>query len=110
MRKRHAERVVAALLDGPAVSEELDAERKLGEARQEARRKWGRARVRAWRRASEQAEAAWNRLLAAYDGWDADDIPDLPAPPEQAEADAIYAELNEAVEYDRWPAHLYWSL
>ena len=38
--------------------------------------------------------------------WDSPDAPELPAPPEEAIAEAIRAELMAAVEEDRWPRHL----
>ena len=34
----------------------------------------------------------------------------LPDPPEQAEADALWAEIEAVREHDRWPRHLYWSV
>lgn len=108
-RRRDASRTVAALLNGAAPQDESREQAAL-EARQQARQLWGFKRVAALMDANARAEAAWQLLLAPYEGWDEEDIPDLSPPPEQAEADAILAELNEAVEYDRWPRHLHWSL
>ena len=34
----------------------------------------------------------------------------IPDPPEQAELDAIHAEIDAVLEHDRWPKELYWSL
>ena len=44
------------------------------------------------------------------------DIPDelideveVPPPPEQAEVDALWAQLNDVIQEDKWPKELYWG-
>jgi hypothetical protein len=81
--------------------------------RKAARILWTYRTLKAWEDASQRLEAAWNRLY--------DTIPDhltleerdalnLPEPPEQAELDAIQAQLEAVRERDMWPRELYWSL
>ena len=107
-RSPHA-RTIAALLNGTATGDGA-GEAARAEARIETRYAWVQGRIRALRRAQRKADAAWFRLIAPYDDWDDADVPDLEPPPEQAEADAIRAKLHAAIEHERWPRHLYWSL
>lgn len=102
-------RIVAALLSGTAAGSD-SGEAARAEARIATRHAWVQGRIRALRRAHRKADAAWFRLIAPYDDWDDADVPDLAPPPEQAEADAIRAEIDAAIEHERWPRHLYWSL
>jgi hypothetical protein len=105
-------KVVAGLLAGKAAApadEEAD-EARLRE-RKLARVAWGLERMDALRRAQKAADAAWMALVAPFDDLDEDEeLPELDPPPEQAIVDAIWGEINAAVEEDRWPAHLHWSL
>ena len=39
--------------------------------------------------------------------WESEDAPELPEPPEEAVAQAIYAEVMAALNEDRWPRHLH---
>ena len=41
--------------------------------------------------------------------WESEDAPDVPEPPEEALAEAIYAEVMAAVKEDRWPRHLHFG-
>lgn len=90
------------------------------EAHFEAERRLGRVKCRlAWLHARHAA------LTAAYDrtgdyycarmdarpeiDWDDPGAPDIPPPPEEAEAEAILAEIDAAGRHDRWPRHLHFS-
>jgi hypothetical protein len=34
---------------------------------------------------------------------------EIAPPPEQAEVDALWAQLNDVIQKDRWPRHLYFG-
>jgi hypothetical protein len=73
-----------------------------------ARTAWVRETVAAWREAQDRADDAWSRLVEDLP----DDFPEdeeLPGPPEQAEADALYAQIRAVIDHDRWPPHLYFG-
>lgn len=110
MNEEARRRVVAALLSGTAAVADGPGEEAKEHARKLARSDWGLRRVAALKRAQTKADAAWMRLVAPYEGWDDADLPELGPPPEQAAVDAIHAELNAALEEDRWPRHLHWSV
>lgn len=76
--------------------------------RVQARVDWVAGRVADLVAAQKRADQAWMALVAGIDP--ADDGEDLPPPPEQAEADAILAELKAVTEKDRWPRKLHWSV
>lgn len=79
--------------------------------RKAARVAWVRETMEALRAAQRNADQAWERLVAAFpDDVDDDELEDLPPPAEQAQVDAIHAEINAVIDHDRWPRHLYWSL
>ena len=75
-----------------------DAERTL------ARVTWSRQMMAELARVQQLVDAAWDRRLAE----DSDTDDDTP-PPEQAHLDRLLAEINAAVDHDRWPRHLYWN-
>jgi hypothetical protein len=77
-----------------------------------ARVAWVRETVAALREAHQRLFAAWDRMFDSLP----DDIDDeeleamnLPDPPEQAEADAIHALIEDVLQHDQWPAHLYFG-
>ena len=81
--------------------------------RVKARCAWVKETVAALREAHRRVDEAWDRMLDALP----DDISDeelealhLPDPPEQAQVDAIRAQLDAVIERDEWPKHLHWSL
>ena len=81
--------------------------------RKAARWRWLHETTARWQDATRRCEAAWDRRFAGLP----DDLSDeqlealhLPDPPEQAEVDALWAQLDEVVQRDRWPRELYWSL
>jgi hypothetical protein len=99
---------IAALLAGAsrAATEALRA----GD-RQAARLAWARQAVAALKAAEKRADEAWDRIFAALpDDLDDEELDKIPEPPEQAEADRLWEEIEAVIEKDRWPKHLYWSL
>lgn len=107
-RRARQTRIVAALLNGTAAGD-AEGESRRAEARTWARMAWARQRCAALRRAQRKADAAWMTLVARYDDAEEAEMPELEPPPEQAEVDAIWAELQAVIVQDRWPAHLHWS-
>lgn len=88
------------------------------EARAEAGRKCERMRLRhAWFRERFNAfldmqDRAGEAVLQYMEArpeidWDDEDAPEVPEPPEEAIAQAIYEEVMTAVKGDRWPRHLH---
>lgn len=86
---------------------EAAADRKVALARK--RVEWGRERLDAFFEMQERAGEAYMKQIEAHPDvdWEADDAPDLPEPPEEAVAQAIYAEVMAAINEDRWPRHLH---
>ncbi|HXS50841.1 MAG TPA: hypothetical protein VN713_12060 [Sphingomicrobium sp.] len=77
-----------------------------------ARYRWLHRTAEAWQDANRRVTEAWFRTLAPLP----DDISDeelealdLPDPPEQAEVDALWAQLNDVIQKDLWPRHLYFG-
>lgn len=101
--------VIARLLAGTAAPVESAAEDRKARERQLARTAWGLNRLDDMKRAQKALDAAWMKLLEPYDDWDEDDLPDIPDPPEEAAFQAIWQEVMEAIEHDRWPAHLHFK-
>jgi len=51
----------------------------------------------------------WMELVRGIpDDVDVDDV-DIPPPPEEAEVDALWTQLNDVIQNDRWPKELYWG-
>src|SRR5947209_11774735 len=80
--------------------------------RKAARWRWLHATAGKWQDANRRVDEAWSRVFA----WLPEDISeqeleslDLPDPPEQAEVDALWAQLNDVVQRDLWPKHLYFG-
>lgn len=102
-------RLVAEMMALGAGPEEAEAEaaRKVELARM--RLEWGRERLAAFFEMQERAGEAYERQMDEHPDvdWSSDDAPDLPEPPEEAVAQAIYAEVIAAIREDRWPRHLH---
>jgi hypothetical protein len=88
------------------------------EARAQAARKCERTRLRhdwfsermeAFLALQDRAGEACLRYMDAHPevDWESEDAPEMPEPPEEAEAQAIYAEVIAAVQEARWPRHLH---
>jgi hypothetical protein len=79
-------------------------------ARIAARAAWVNEVVPALFAAQDRVHQAWIRMFDALP----DDLTDeqaeaLPEPPEQAELDALQAQIDAVLERDQWPPHLYWG-
>ena len=103
-RELAAEMVGLGMAPGEA---EAEADRKVELARK--RLEWGRERLDAFVEMQERAGEVYDRQIDEYPDvdWDSEDAPEVPEPPEQAIAQAIYAEVMAAVKEDRWPRHLH---
>ena len=73
-----------------------------------ARYRWLHRTAAAWQDASRRCDAAWTELVR--------DIPDelideveVPPPPEEAEVNALWAQLNDVIQEDLWPKELYFG-
>ncbi|HWC56535.1 MAG TPA: hypothetical protein VG434_06160 [Sphingomicrobium sp.] len=78
--------------------------------RKDARAAWTKKTVARLREAQERCDAAWDRLMKALPEDATDEQVDaVQPPPEQAEVDALHALIDDVVQHDRWPKHLYWS-
>jgi leucyl aminopeptidase (aminopeptidase T) len=100
---------VAALLAGTAAPAESEAENGKARARKLARMAWGLERLDDMKRAQAALDAAWMKLLEPYDDWDEEELPDIPDPPEEAAFQLIWEEVMQAIDHDRWPAHLHFT-
>jgi hypothetical protein len=102
-------RLAAEMVDlGIAPAEaEAEAAKKVELARK--RLEWGRERLAAFFEMQERAGEAYDKQIDEHPDvdWDSEDAPDLPEPPEEAVAQAIYAEVMAAINEDRWPRHLH---
>ena len=96
-----------AALGMPAAEAKAEAARR--EERVRLRIAWGLERLDAFFEMQERAGEAYERQIEAHPGvdWDSPDAPELPEPPEEAIAQAIYAEVMAAINEDRWPRHLH---
>jgi hypothetical protein len=80
------------------------------EARVAARVAWVKERIAALKAAQQRADEAWERIVDALpDDVDDDELEASPPPPEQAELDAILAEIEAVRDHDRWPRKLHWG-
>jgi hypothetical protein len=80
------------------------------EARIAARAAWVKERIAALKAAQQRVQDAWDRIFDALpDDVDEDALETIPDPPEQAEVDAIHAELDAVRHHDRWPKSLHWG-
>ena len=78
--------------------------------RKKARAEWGREIARARHAAQMRADAAWMHLMAALpEDATEEEVEAVPPPPEQAELDAIEAQIDDMMKRDKWPRHLYWG-
>jgi len=86
---------------------EADAARKVERAR--LRIEWASERLDAFFEMQERAGEAYMKQIDEHPDvdWEAEDAPQLPDPPEEAVAQAIYAEVMAALNEDRWPKHLH---
>ena len=101
---------VRALLE--SADQTADEQARL-EARVAARVAWVHDAIERLKVAQQRVFDAWDRIFDQLpEDLDDDELEamDIPDPPEQAELDAIHAEIDAVRERDLWPKHLYWSL
>jgi hypothetical protein len=102
------EALAGLLAEGfPAPAAEAAARRMC--ERTKIRHAWFRERFEAFLDMQDRAGEAYLRYMDARPeiDWEDGDAPEVPEPPEQAIAQAIYAEVIAAVREDRWPRHLH---
>ena len=98
---------IEALLAGAT---QVAGDRDRREARVAARLAWVKERIAALEAAQQRADEAWFRIVDALpDDLDDDEFEAIPPPPEQADLDAIHAELEAVRNHDRWPKKLHWG-
>lgn len=73
------------------------------------RHDWFAERMEAFVALQERAGEACLRYMEAHPevDWESEDAPDVPEPPEEEAARAVYAEVMAAVQEARWPRHLH---
>ena len=99
-----AENTIRALLAGLETADPVEWRQKA------ARIAWVKETVAALRAAHKRVDEAWERIFDALpDDLDEDELEEIPGPDEQAEVDALHAQIRDVVEHDRWPRELYWS-
>jgi hypothetical protein len=78
--------------------------------RKAARAAWGKEIAGALYAAQTMADAAWDRLMQALpEDATEEEVEAVQPPPEQAAVDAIHAQIDDMMERDKWPRHLYWG-
>lgn len=88
---------------------EAEAQAALKCERTRLRHDWFKERMDAFLTLQDQAGEAYLRYMDDHPevDWDSEDAPEVPEPPEEAAAQAIYAEVMAAVQEARWPRHLH---
>lgn len=88
---------------------EAEAQAALKCDRTRLRHAWFRERFEAFLDMQDRAGEAYLQYMDAHPDidWESDDAPELPEPPEEALAQAIYEEVMAAVQDGRWPRHLH---
>ena len=100
------ENTINALLAGLETADPADWRRKA------ARIAWVKETMAALWAAQDKVTEAWDRIFEALPEDLSDeelDALNLPDPPEQAELDALHAQIRDVIDHDRWPRELYFS-
>lgn len=73
------------------------------------RHDWFAERMEAFLELQDRAGEAYLRFMDDHPevDWDSEDAPEVPEPPEEAQAQAVYAEVMAAVYEARFPRHLH---
>jgi hypothetical protein len=102
-------KVVAEMLGLGMPDEVARAEAKRTVERGRLRHEWGRERLDAFFAMQDLAGEVYQRQIEENPDVDWEDVEpgEFPDPPEEAVAQAIYAEVMDALERDRWPRHLH---
>jgi hypothetical protein len=102
------EATIRALLDAAGHGPGEQAKAK---ARVAARVAWVKEIMAALKAAQKRVDDAWSRIFDALpNDLDEEELEAIPEPSEQAELDAIFAEIQAVRDHDRWPRHLHWTL
>jgi hypothetical protein len=101
-----AEWIGAMLARGADASAEIERMA----ARRVARIAWAEQAVSDFVAAQRRVAEAWSRIFDQLgEELDEDELEALPDPPEQAVADALWAEIVAVRDRDQWPRHLHWG-
>lgn len=102
-------RVAAEMVELGIEPAEAEAEAAKKVERARLRYEWARERLDAFFELQDKAGEAYMRQMDEHPDvdWEDEDAPELPEPPEEAAAQAVYAEVMAAIEEDRWPRHLH---
>ena len=73
-----------------------------------ARHDWLHRTAAAWGDATRRCHDAWCELVSDIPEELIDEV-EIAPPPEEAEVAALWAQLNDVVQQDRWPPHLYFG-
>ena len=76
--------------------------------RKAARHCWLHETAAAWRDAIRRCNDAWGELVRDIPEELIDEV-EIAPPPEEAEVNALWAELNDVIQKDRWPREFYFS-
>jgi len=76
--------------------------------RKAARHHWLHRTADAWQDAMRRCNDAWGELVRDIPEELIDDV-EVEPPPEQAEVDALWAQLNDVIQQDRWRRGLYFD-
>jgi len=86
----------------------LLAEDEPADPRKAARHRWVRRSADAWHDARRRCDDAWCELVRDIPEELIDEV-EIEPPPEEAEVAALWAQLNDVIQNDRWPRHLYFG-
>ena len=73
-----------------------------------ARWRWLHLTAARWQEATRRCNAAWGELVKDIPEDEIDEV-ELPEPPEQAEVDALWGQLNDVIQKDLWPREMYFG-
>jgi hypothetical protein len=102
-------RIAAEMVELGIDPGEAEAESAKRVERARLRYEWAIERLDAFFDLQEKAGEAYMRQMDEHPeiDWEDEDAPELPEPPEEAAAQAVYAEVMAALNEDRWPRHLH---
>lgn len=98
---------IHALLTGGAQAAEEEAH---ATARKAARVAWVEETMAALKATQDKVTQAWDRIFDALpEDLDEEEIEAIPEPPEQAELDALHAQIDAVCKHDKWPRELHFK-